>query len=322
MPTRRADGHGKKTAHRRTGTPHKHRPGAAPGPLIIIGGREERDGANLILNEVCAPARAARCRLVVATVASGYADEQWLEYEGLFRQAGAHDVRHLHIEDRTDAFNEACLQTLDGAGVVFFTGGDQLRITSKLGGTPVLERVREIHQAGGTLAGTSAGASAMSETMVVGSAHDQSPSVRDSLQIAPGLGFMAGVIIDQHFAERGRLGRLVGAVAQNPRMLGIGIDEDSAIVARNGRFSVIGSGAVSVVDGVSESYTNVAEDTQDARLSVFDIRLHILSTGDSFDIEARRPHRAPALAPSPAPAEPHDKVVVPRRDRRAASGRG
>jgi cyanophycinase len=295
MATKSTRSRGRTTQRGRSRPKPRERRGAAPsGTLIVIGGHEDKNGDRFILKTVCEPAVSQKCRLVVATVASGQADVLWKDYERLFRDAGSHDVRHLHIQDRKDAFNPTSLRTLDGAGVVFFTGGDQLRITSKLGGTPVLDRIREIYEAGGTLAGTSAGASAMSETMVVGGQDDQSPRVRDSLQMAPGLGFMTGVIIDQHFAERGRLGRLVGAVAQNPRVLGIGIDEDSAVVARAGKFQVIGSGAVYVVDGVAESYTNLSEESKDARLSVFDIRLHIMSKGDSFDMESRRPARAPS----------------------------
>jgi cyanophycinase len=161
----------------------------------------------------------------------------------------------------------------------------------------VCARIREIFSRGGVIAGTSAGASAASETMLVSGPGNASHK-SDSLQLAPGLGFFRGVIIDQHFAERGRLGRLVGAVAQNPRLLGIGIDENTAIVAEDGGFHVIVGGAVYVVDGMRESYTNLSEEEADAVVSVFDLRLDILSRGDEFALETRRPstgRRAAAL---------------------------
>jgi cyanophycinase len=164
-----------------------------------------------------------------------------------------------------------------------------VRITSKIGGAPVFERIQEIYRNGGIIAGTSAGASALSETMLVGGASEESPTAKDSLHMAPGLGFLKGVIVDQHFAERGRLGRLVGAVTQNPRVLGIGIDEDTAVEVRSGSVQVLGSGSVYVVDAMGESFTNISEEDPDAKVSVFDLRLHILSAGDGFDLGTRRP---------------------------------
>src|SRR3954451_18833545 len=260
----------------------------AHGSVIIIGGREDKTGEQRVLKEVVA--RSKRAALVVATVATEHPREVWQEYRAVFRALGVRRLSHLHIETRDDAFSEEKLAALDKAGAVFFTGGDQLRITSRIGGAPVCERIREIFSKGGVIAGTSAGASAVSETMLVSAPSSESHKV-ESLQMAPGLGFLRGVIIDQHFAERGRLGRLVGAVAQNPRLLGIGIDEDTAVVAEAQHFRVIGSGAVYVVDGMRESYTNISEEEPGEVVSVFDLRLHILSGGDQFDLEARRPSR-------------------------------
>jgi cyanophycinase len=261
-------------------------PGTATGSLIIIGGREDKCGEKLILKEVCSRVRSAK--LVVATIATEEPDDVWKEYRALFRTLGVRSLAHLHIEKRADAFAAANLAVLDGAKAIFFTGGDQLRITSRIGGAPICERIREIFNDGGVVAGTSAGASAVSEAMLVSAPGSESHRI-DSLQMAPGLGFLRGVIVDQHFAERGRLGRLVGAVAQNPRMLGVGIDEDTAVVAEGQRFRVMGAGAVYVVDGMRESYTNVSEEKPGEVMSVFDLRLHILSRNDQFDLETRRP---------------------------------
>jgi len=269
--------------------------GAKAGSLVIIGGREDKEGDRAILREVCA--RTGHSKLVVATVATAHPDEVWDEYRRIFKDLGVRSLAHLHVESRADAFSSDKLAVLDGAGAVFFTGGDQLRITSRIGGAPVCDRIREIFLTGGVIAGTSAGASAASETMLVSGASDQSHRT-DSLLMAPGLGFLRGVIIDQHFAERGRLGRLVGAVAQNPRLLGIGIDENTAILAEADGFTVIGAGAVYVVDGTSESYTNLSEEKPDRVVSVFDLKLHILSVGDRFMLETRRP-----WSPDPAAEE-------------------
>jgi cyanophycinase len=153
----------------------------------------------------------------------------------------------------------------------------------------VFARIREIYEAGGVIAGTSAGASAMSDTMLVRGSGDESYRIGD-VDMAPGLGLLPNVIIDQHFAERGRMGRLLGAVAQNPRVLGIGIDENTAIVVEDeASFSVLGAGAVYVVDGSGITYSNIVEEKNDRPLSLYDVRLHVLSSGDNFDLRERRP---------------------------------
>jgi cyanophycinase len=131
--------------------------------------------------------------------------------------------------------------------------------------------------------------------MLVSGRADETHKVSDSMQLAPGLGLLKDVIIDQHFSERGRIGRLLGAVAQNPRLVGIGVDEDTAIVCEgNDHFQVIGSGAVYVLDGRSLTYTNVAEESADRTLSVFGLKLHVLSQGDKFDLKTHEPVSLPA----------------------------
>jgi cyanophycinase len=177
--------------------------------------------------------------------------------------------------------------------------GDQLRISSQTGDTPIEQKLREIHDRGGLIAGTSAGASMMSETMLVKGTSGESHKFGD-LHMAPGLGLVRDAIIDQRFAERGRFGRLFGALAHNPRELGIGIDEDTALVLHAGRFEVIGSGCVYVVDGAGVTHSNIAEARSDRALSMYDIRLHVLSSGDAFDLGKRRPEQAPDVTTSHA----------------------
>ena len=180
---------------------------------------------------------------------------------------------------------------------MFFSGGDQLPISSQVGDTPIEQRVREIYERGGLIAGTSAGASMMSETMLVKGTSGELHKIGD-LHMAPGLGLVCDVIIDQHFAERGRFGRLFGAVAHNPRELGIG--EDTALVLQDSRFEVIGSGCVYVVDGAGVTQSNIAEARPERALSMYDIRLHVLSSGDSFDLARRRPAEVPDVTISHA----------------------
>src|SRR3982751_5085465 len=137
--------------------------GTKAGSLVIIGGHEDKEGERTILREVCS--RAGHAKLVVATVATAHPDEVWEEYRRLFKGLGVRSLGHLHVESRADAFSADKLAVLDGAGAVFFTGGDQLRITSRIGGAPVCDRIREIFLTGGVIAGTSAGGSAVSGAM-------------------------------------------------------------------------------------------------------------------------------------------------------------
>jgi cyanophycinase len=269
-------------------------PAHGKGPLIIIGGHEDREGERVILREVAR--RLNGGRLVVATVASHEPEGYFEIYRRAFADLGVTDMAELYVHDRAETLDGRLARALDGAAGVFFTGGDQLRISSQIGDTPVERRVREIHEAGGVVAGTSAGASVMSDTMLVKGSSGESHRIGD-LHMAPGLGLVRDVIIDQHFAERGRIGRLLGSVAQNPRVLGVGIDEDTAIVVRGGRFAVVGSGAVYVVDGEGVTRSNIAEAEPERALSMHDVRLHVLSAGDTFDLATRRP------ADRPEPAE-------------------
>jgi cyanophycinase len=261
--------------------------------LIIIGGHEDKENEKLILRAVAE--RTGSGRLVIATVASEHQQELGDEYEQLFRGLGVKHVYKLRIDSREDAMSEKSVRILDDTDTVFFTGGDQLKITSQLGLSPVCLRLQEIYDNGGTIAGTSAGASVMTTTMMVGGNGHQSPRVDSAIQLAPGLGFVSDVIVDQHFSERGRIGRLMGAVAQNPRTLGVGIDENTAVIyEQDTRFRVIGEGGVCFIDGSSLTYTNMTEEETDRALSIFDARVHILSQGDVFDCRTRRPRYAPA----------------------------
>ena len=266
----------------RSGATHK-------GSLVIIGGHEDRTGEKLILREV-ADRLGDDGKIVVCTVASAEPDALWEQYESAFRALKVPHVFRLDIESRGDAATERSMRILEGATGVFFTGGDQLKITSQIGDTPVFSRIQEILREGGVIAGTSAGASAMSATMLVANNGDASYRIKSSLLMAPGLGFAEDMLIDQHFAERGRMARLIGAVTQNPRVLGVGIDEDTAmIVERNRTFQVLGVGAVYVVDASKTTYSNIGDEDSDRTLSSFGLTVHMLSQGDRFDLDTRTP---------------------------------
>jgi cyanophycinase len=286
----------------------RKRPGF--GSLFIIGGHEDKDGDRTILR-MLAKQVGKSGKLVVATTASKEPGLMFDEYEKCLRGLGLRHVHHLSVETRQEAGLDSKLRILADADAVFFTGGDQLRITSQLGDTPLYERVVQIHNAGGLIAGTSAGASVMTETMMVGGESDHSHRVGSLLRLAPGFGLLPGVIVDQHFAERGRLGRLIGAIAQNPRILGVGLDEDTAILYQRGRFQVVGSGAVYVLDGNKVTFTNVAETEPDNALCIYGVRLHILSQSDTFDLKTRRPRFHPERIVK-------EKICLPTKSRAQA----
>jgi cyanophycinase len=286
----------------RAGATHK-------GALVIIGGHEDRSGDKQILRAV-ADRLGKDGKIVVCTVASEQPQSLWEEYESAFRSLGVPHVYRLDIESREEASSARAIRILEGATGVFFTGGDQLKITSQIGDTPTFSRMQEIFEQGGVIAGTSAGASAMSETMLVTNNGDASYRIKSALLMAPGLGFAADMLIDQHFSERGRMARLIGAVSQNPRVLGIGIDEDTALILEHNRsFRVLGVGAVYVVDASKITYSNIGEAASDRTLSAFGLTIHMLSQGDRFDL--------PTRAPFPHPAESMEETDS---DKKRASG--
>ncbi|MEG0774978.1 cyanophycinase [Clostridium sp.] len=261
------------------------------GNLIIIGGAEDKKGEKQILKEVCSKIDRDNEELVIATVATELPEEVGKEYTKIFRNLGVKKISILDIQNREHGFEEKNINMLKAASIVFFTGGDQLKITSLLGGTPLYKVIKDIYKEGCVFVGTSAGASVMSDTMIVGGSNDESPK-KSTITMAPGLGLIKDVIIDQHFAQRGRVGRLLGAIAENPECLGIGIDEDTAIeVSDKGYFRALGSGAVYVIDASNITYTNVSEQHAEELLSMFNVKMHVLKNNDRFDLTTRQPFK-------------------------------
>jgi cyanophycinase len=268
-----------------------------PGPLLLIGGAEDKVGSRTILSRfVQLAGGSAACIAVIAT-ASDFHDLVGRRYVGLFGALGAGEVLLLELHDRRLARQVEPLEQLDAATAIFITGGDQLKLTAMLGGTAVAQRIRERHAAGVLVGGTSAGASAVAEHML---AYGQSgiPPRKAMMQFAPGLGLVGGLVIDQHFGARGRAGRLMTAVAHNPDLLGIGLDEDTAIeISGEGMLTVLGRGSVMVVDGTELTYSDIHRIPENAPLTIFGIRLHVLTSGYHFDIAARIPALPTVLPP-------------------------
>lgn len=259
------------------------------GILVLIGGGEDKTGECRILKTVAELAGGADGRLVILTTATEFPQKVGREYTELFGKFKIKDIDAVHIEIRADAGRSERLERIAGASCIFFTGGDQLKITSLIGGTETEQVLKDAFQRGAVIVGTSAGASVMSQTMITSGDDVQAPK-KCTLKMAPGLGLLQEVVIDQHFAQRGRIGRLMTAIAQNPTVLGIGIDEDTAVVLHpDQNFEVIGSNAVTVLDAVACGHTNVSELKPDEILAMTDLTLHILPNGYWFDLNKRSP---------------------------------
>jgi cyanophycinase len=259
------------------------------GNLIIIGGAEDKKNECGILKEVVKKTKEKGGYLVVLTVATDYPEEVGATYENTFKKLNFSNVKVVHIRDREEANREDNARTIEEAGCIFFTGGDQLKITSLIGGTPIYESLKHAYRNGTLIVGTSAGASCVCSTMIVSGVDDEAPS-RCTIKMSPGLDIIRGVLIDQHFAQRGRIGRLLAAVAQNPEILGIGIDENTAIVfEESSQFSVIGTGAITIADGSHITHTNASEQDPNEILAITNIKLHILPREYRYDVTNRIP---------------------------------
>lgn len=271
------------------------------GPLLLIGGAEDKVGSRAILDRFVQLAGGPSAHIVIIATASSFENLVGQRYKALFTALGAAQVELLQVHDRTQARHPIPLDQLDAASGIFMTGGDQLKITAILGGTPVGERIRRRNQAGCIVAGTSAGASVVSQHMLAYGAGGITPR-KAMMQFAPGLGLIDGVVIDQHFGARNRAGRLMTAVAHNPELLGIGLDEDTAVeILPDGTLTVLGRGSVMILDGSDVSYDDIHRVPEYAPIAIFGLRIHMLTPGYHYDIGTRTP--AQPLA-APIHAEP------------------
>jgi cyanophycinase len=257
---------------------------------VIIGGAEDKEGECVILHEFLRLAGGPDANIVVMTVATRLPEEVGAQYTQVFRRLGTERVQALYIDSREDARLPTTIQVMEGATGVFFTGGNQIRVTNLLGGTHLDDCLHERQRAGMVLAGTSAGAAIMSSIMITEGSSETNPKV-NVVEKSPGMGFLPDVVIDQHFAQRGRLGRLLTVVAEHPGNLGLGIDEDTAIVVQDGSFTVIGEGSVTIIDARTMTYTNLKGVVGEHNLALYGIQLHMLPAGHRFDLR----HRAPVI---------------------------
>jgi cyanophycinase len=274
------------------------------GKLIAIGGAEDK-GTDLelgvihrsnlnffelgILKRIAGEAGGPDARIEVITTASAAPREVGHNYLRAFEKIGCSNVGHLPIRDREDAHNEEYVERVKEADVVMFSGGNQYRLTTTFGGTQLLHvLIRRYHEDRLIIAGTSAGAMAMSGTMIYegnsGRAH-----LKGEVKITTGLGFNKEVIFDSHFDKRGRFARLVQAVAANPSCLGIGLGEDTGMIISHGnQMEAIGSGMVVIIDGHHVRHSNIADIPESNPISIENLIVHFMASGDRFNIGERR----------------------------------
>ena len=264
------------------------------GSVIIIGGAEDKVRDRVILSRFTTLAGGRDATIAVISTASSLGQMAGERYQQVLGELGVAKVRTIHAVTRAQANDEAAALALRDATGIFLTGGNQLRLSSTIGGTRLADAVLEQFRQGAVVAGTSAGASAMSSHMIAFGASGATPKHRMA-QIAAGLGVLPGVIIDQHFQQRNRLGRLLSLIAQNPSLLGLGVDEDTAgVVGVDHVMEVIGRGSITVVDG-SRSETDAWEVHGHRPLMISGVVLHSLPAGYRFDLRRRERIISPTL---------------------------
>ncbi|HMO58302.1 MAG TPA: cyanophycinase [Roseiflexaceae bacterium] len=269
------------------------------GALLLIGGAEDKAGSRIILRRFVELAGGSAARIAVIATASAFQELVGRRYLSLFAALGVAAVELIRIDERADAQQAAPQAQLADATGIFLTGGDQLKLTAILGGTRVGEVLGRRHREGCVIGGTSAGASAVAEHMLAYGAPGMPPR-KAMMQFAPGLGLIGGVVVDQHFGARIRAGRLITAIAHNPALLGIGLDENTAAeINAAGQLTVYGSGAVTIIDGAELSYSDIHHIAEHAPLTVFGLRMHVLADRYHFDLHSRIPYRPTAAAPHP-----------------------
>ncbi len=260
------------------------------GHLLVIGGAEDKYNERRILKKFLELAGGAQAEVLIVPVASDFPEFAADVYTQAFRNLGVTNPRVLRATSRQDIVNADIERLVDGVTGVFMTGGDQMRLVSLLGGTKLAEALRKkVRDTNVVMAGTSAGAAAMSTSMIVRGEPSSHPH-KNAVKLSPGLGFLKNIIIDQHFSERGRISRLITAVSYNPYNLGIGIDENTAIILDGqGVLEVFGQGSTTIVDGSQITFNEIAEVADNESFSVCGVQFHVLRDGLVYNYLDRHP---------------------------------
>ncbi len=268
-------------------SPSKPQGNSTRGHIIPIGGAEDKEGMSDILRKFLEVSGGSEARVVIIPTASKLEDTG-SRYERIFEKLGAAHAKHLPISTRDEAANPAWLADIENATAVFITGGNQLRLTTILGGTAIARAIRKANARGVTVGGTSAGAAILSEHMIAYGKEGITPHA-GKVALVPGFGLTNRIMIDQHFRQRDRLGRLLTAIAYNPFAVGVGLDEDTAaFIDHEKKLTVVGAGALTIIDASELTHSSIAEVKQGMPVTMTNVRLHIIAHGGSFDLETRR----------------------------------
>ncbi|HET6398163.1 MAG TPA: cyanophycinase [Candidatus Thermoplasmatota archaeon] len=258
-------------------------PAEPKGCLLAVGGNEDKRSDKEVLRRLVGLAKGGLQHIEVIPTASRIPREVAGDYISAFRSLGVREVGVLDVRSRDEADRREWVERVQNAQAVFMTGGDQMRLATTLLGTKMHQAIVERYRSGGIVAGTSAGAAAMSANMIAGG--DEGAMRKSSVRLAPGLGLIEGCVIDTHFLDRGRIGRLLEVVASNPGHAGLGVGEDTAILVREGHMvEVVGSGVVVVMDGNRIRSTNTATAPPGYPIAVEGVLVHTLAPGYRYDL--------------------------------------
>jgi cyanophycinase len=263
------------------------------GYLVAGGGGESsditEDTIKIFEKFIAFAGGAEKARVVLMTVATDEPQDAEARYKKVFERLKFKNFETLDINNRSQSYEEAVLKKVEKATGLYFTGGDQLHVTSLIGGTPLSDLILKKFEKGLTVGGTSAGAMMISSAMIVSGQSDCTPRL-GSIEIMPGMNLLNDAVIDTHFSQRGRHGRLLSAVAHNPQMVGFGIDERTAMIIDGGdEFEVVGEGAVTVVCAKDSAHTNLPYIRKDETMGIFNVAFHVLPEGYKYDLKKREP---------------------------------
>lgn len=286
------------------------------GTLVAIGGNEDKSADLEVLRTICGLPEGGTDVVELIPTASRIPDEAAGQYIEPFTKLGCSTVNIMNVDSRQAANDPENVQRILDADVVFFTGGDQLRITSMLGGSKLLSTLQGHYQRGGVVAGTSAGAAVMSSSMIYQGRAGRAMR-KGNVQMTSGISLLPDVVVDSHFTRRGRFGRLLEVVTGNPGVIGLGLDEDSGVIVRDGtRLEAIGSGVVVIIDGHDMGYTNITQVRMGTAIAAEGIQVHAMTKGHGFDLRTRE-----FLRPDQVPTEEdHEDPPLDEADGRADDG--
>jgi len=266
------------------------------GLLVAVGGNEDKEHDLTILKTITSLIPKDLVKIEVITTASAVPVEIGQLYRNAFNKVGGNSVALMGISTRDQSFDPVLLQRVKAADVIFFSGGDQLRITSILGGSPIIAEItRRFKEEHCIIAGTSAGASALSETMIYGGESSEA-LLKGTVNITGGIGLIDRVVIDTHFIKRGRISRLMQMICMNPGFTGIGLGEDSGVVIKDGHLiRAIGNGLVVILEGQHLKYTNVTDIENGGAIAIENLTLHTIVHNHGYDLRERTYLKPPEI---------------------------